>query len=47
MVYIKRDIENELVKWLDGREIIAIRGPRQCGKTTLLIQLKKLLKEKL
>ena len=36
MVYIERDIEKEIQGWLDSREIIAIRGPRQSGKTTLL-----------
>ena len=46
MIYIERDIEKELVKWLDSREIITIRGPRQSGKTTLLLRLKDILKNK-
>jgi len=46
MVYIERDIEKELEKWLDSREIIAIRGPRQSGKTTVLIRTKDILKNK-
>jgi predicted AAA+ superfamily ATPase len=33
---IQRDIENQIRKWLFDREIIAIRGPRQSGKTTML-----------
>ncbi|MDB4349684.1 ATP-binding protein [Omnitrophica bacterium] len=36
MTYYKRDLAAELEKWLDRREILAIRGPRQSGKTTLL-----------
>ena len=35
-MYIPREIENDLNKWLDEREIIAVIGPRQSGKTTLL-----------
>lgn len=41
MVYIERDIERELFKWINDREIILIRGPRQCGKTTLLERIKE------
>ncbi len=41
MVYIERDIERELFKWIKDREIILIRGPRQCGKTTLLERIKE------
>ena len=44
MIYIERDIEKEVEKWLDSREIIAIRGPRQSGKTTLLLRIKDILK---
>jgi len=46
MIYIERDIEKEVEKWLDSREIIAIRGPRQSGKTTLLLRIKDILKNK-
>lgn len=46
MVYIERDIEKEVEKWLDSREIIAIRGPRQSGKTTLLLRMKDILKNR-
>ncbi len=43
MEYLKRNLTKELEKWLDRREIIAIKGPRQAGKTSLL----KILKEHL
>lgn len=36
MVYIERDLEKKLAENLKNREIIAVVGPRQCGKTTLL-----------
>ncbi|MCK4614074.1 MAG: ATP-binding protein [Thermoplasmata archaeon] len=35
-MYVSREIETAINKWLDEREIIAIIGPRQSGKTTLL-----------
>lgn len=34
--YVKRDLEKELTNYLDVPEILAIVGPRQAGKTTLL-----------
>lgn len=34
--YIPRNLEHEILKYLKSPEIIAIVGPRQCGKTTLL-----------
>ena len=40
MPYVKRDIEPNIESWIDEREIVAIRGPRQSGKTTLLNNLK-------
>lgn len=40
---IQRDIENKILKWIPDREIIAIRGPRQSGKTTMLELIKKKL----
>ena len=43
MIYIKREIEDEIVKWLDSKEIIAIRGTRQCGKTTFLKRISEIL----
>lgn len=33
---ITRDFEQDVLSWLDSPQIIAIRGPRQCGKTTFL-----------
>jgi len=35
-LYIERDLEKELEKYGKRKEIIAIVGARQCGKTTLL-----------
>jgi predicted AAA+ superfamily ATPase len=35
-MYVPREIEKDINKWLKEREIIAIIGPRQSGKTTLL-----------
>lgn len=46
MNYIERELEEYIEKWLDSREIIAIRGPRQSGKTTLLLRIKDMLKTK-
>lgn len=36
MKYLERSLFKELQKWNARREIFAIRGPRQSGKTTLL-----------
>ena len=47
MKYFERNLLEEIKKWIDRREIIAIKGPRQSGKTTLLEMLKEwLIKEK-
>lgn len=46
MVYIPRDIEGKVIEWIDEREILAIRGPRQSGKTTLLKRIQEYLKSK-
>lgn len=47
MKYFEREITKNLKKWIDRREIYAIKGPRQCGKTTLLYILKDyLIREK-
>src|ERR1019366_1105939 len=35
-MYISRKIEYQIQASLKSKEIIAIVGPRQCGKTTLL-----------
>lgn len=37
--YVKRDIFDEIFNWIEKEEIIAIKGPRQVGKTTLLTQI--------
>ncbi len=34
--YISRDIEHKITLWLESKEILILRGPRQSGKTTLL-----------
>ena len=39
MKYIQRNIEHIIGKYLDCSEIIAVVGPRQCGKTTLFKQI--------
>lgn len=41
MRYFHRELMDELKKWLDRKEILAIRGPRQSGKTTLLNIIKE------
>ena len=41
MEYLPRKIEKELKKWLKRKEVILIKGPRQSGKTTLLLQFQK------
>ena len=38
--YIRRKIQKEIEKWIERPEIIAVRGPRQSGKTTLLEHLR-------
>lgn len=43
MEYLKRTLTEELEKWMERKEIIAIKGPRQAGKTTLLKILKEYL----
>ncbi|MEK6867789.1 MAG: ATP-binding protein [Nanoarchaeota archaeon] len=45
-MYVKRDIEKKLFLWLENKEILAIIGPRQCGKTTLLKRIQEVLFEK-
>ena len=45
MVYIIRDLEGQIRKYMRVKEIIAVVGPRQCGKTTMLNNLLKNLKK--
>lgn len=40
-MYIKRELEKDIKKVLDDKEIIAIFGPRQCGKSTLINHILK------
>ncbi len=45
--YFSRVVLEKLKKWIDRREIFAIKGPRQSGKTTLLKMLRDwLIKQK-
>ncbi len=46
-MYIKRKLEEKVNRYLTAPEIIAIVGPRQAGKTTLLLRLIKNLKQAL
>lgn len=38
-MYVKRNLENKITRYLETPEIIAVIGPRQCGKTTMLKQI--------
>ncbi|MFH7880727.1 MAG: ATP-binding protein [Candidatus Aenigmatarchaeota archaeon] len=40
-IFYKRKLEDKIMKFLERREIIGIRGPRQAGKTTLLKMIEK------
>ncbi len=42
-MYIKRFLESSIENYLSTPEIIAIIGPRQAGKTTLMLHLQKKL----
>lgn len=44
--YINRDLEARVLPWLEEKEIVAIRGPRQAGKTTFVNHLSKVLVSK-
>jgi predicted AAA+ superfamily ATPase len=46
MKYFERELLAELKKWIERREILAIKGPRQSGKTTLLEMLREVLEKK-
>lgn len=40
-MYVARDLEKEIRKYMSVKEIIAVTGARQCGKTTLILNLLK------
>jgi len=44
-MYFKRDLEDKIVKYMERDEIIAVFGPRQVGKTTLLRHIYNSLKD--
>jgi len=46
MNVIKRNLLEEIRKHLSKKEITLIIGPRQVGKTTLMLQLKDYLEKK-
>ncbi|MBU1199581.1 MAG: ATP-binding protein [Nanoarchaeota archaeon] len=46
-MYINRFLEKDLKKYLNKKEIVAVIGARQCGKTTLLKHIFKNLKNAL
>ncbi|MFP4050816.1 MAG: ATP-binding protein [Thermoplasmata archaeon] len=37
--YVKRELEDRIWKYIDKPEIISITGPRQSGKTTMLLKI--------
>lgn len=43
--YFERCLFEKLKKWINRKEILAIKGPRQSGKTTILKMLQKWLEE--
>lgn len=43
--YVERNIETEIVRYLTAKEVIAIVGVRQCGKTTLMRKLASSLED--
>lgn len=45
MVYIERDLEKEILGYIKAKEIIAVVGTRQCGKTTLVNEILRDLKK--
>ena len=45
-MYYERDLENEILKNLAVKEIIAVVGVRQCGKTTLIKKIAEDLRQK-
>lgn len=45
-IYIERDLEKEILKYINSKEILAIVGTRQCGKTTLMNNMLDTLEKK-
>ncbi len=45
-MYIKRNLEDKILKFLNDKEIIAVIGPRQSGKTTLIKHILSFQKDK-
>lgn len=45
-MYIKRDLEDKIISRLNDKEIIAILGPRQAGKTTMINNILNNLNDK-
>jgi len=43
--FVKREIYSQILSWLKEPEIVAIAGPRQAGKTTILKKLQKEIKK--
>lgn len=43
MEYYPRIIEEDLEQWINRREVVLIKGPRQSGKTTLFLHLNEKL----
>ena len=39
--YVKRNIEKELITRMKYFPVVAVLGPRQCGKSTLIKELSK------
>ena len=45
-IYVRRRLEDKIWKYINSPEIIAIVGPRQSGKTTLLLRIFEKLNQK-
>jgi len=46
MIYIRRNLEEILLKYIDNKEILAVVGPRQSGKTTIIKHILSNIKNK-
>lgn len=45
-MYIEREIQKEINKFITRREVLAVVGPRQSGKTTMLSHMASVLRKK-